>query len=403
MIIEIKVPSPGESVTEVTIDNWLVADGSMVTRDQDLAEIQSDKAMLTVTAEQTGVLKILVKAGETIAVGSVICTIDSEAKASSTTNTTPVTNTETSTTKTESEHYAKNVPSVSAQKLMEESGVKNVEGTGKDGRITKGDVVNTLNNATTSPTQTTTPVAETKKTVATPTGERVVRREKMSQLRKRLAERLVSVKNETAMLTTFNEVDLTEVMEIRTKYKDKFKEKHGVGLGFMSFFTKACCEAMKSFPVVNAQIDGDEIVYHDYVDVGIAVSTERGLVVPNVRSAEKLSLAGIELAIMEMANKARNNKLKIEDMQGGTFTITNGGVFGSLMSTPILNPPQSAILGMHNIVQRPMAVNGQVLIRPMMYIALSYDHRIIDGKDSVGFLVKVKELLEDPSRLLLEI
>ncbi len=299
MIIEIKVPSPGESVTEVTIDNWLVADGSMVTRDQDLAEIQSDKAMLTVTAEQTGVLKILVKAGETIAVGSVICTIDSEAKAS--TNSTPVANTETSSSKTESEHYAKNVPSVSAQKLMEESGVKNVEGTGKDGRITKADVVNTLNNAT-STTQTSTPIAETKKSVVT-TGERVVRREKMSQLRKRLAERLVSVKNETAMLTTFNEVDLTEVMEIRAKYKDKFKEKHGVGLGFMSFFTKACCEAMKFFPVINAQIDGDEIVYHDYVDVGIAVSTERGLVVPNVRSAEKLSLAGIELAIMEMANK----------------------------------------------------------------------------------------------------
>lgn len=404
MIKEIKVPSPGESVTEVSIDSWLVKDGDYVKVDQAIAEIASDKTMLTLYSEFSGTIKILVKPGEVIPVGTVVCSIDTSAIASvsSTTSTSVDTPKEIKETPQTTEHYAKNVPSVSALKLMEEKGVKNVEGTGKDGRITKTDVLNKLQSS--ESTQNQIPISNSNPEVSAPTSnQRKVRREKMSMLRKKLAERLVSVKNETAMLTTFNEVDLSAIVALRAKYKDKFKETHGVGLGFMSFFAKACCEAIKSYPVINAQIDNDEIVYFDYVDMGIAVSTERGLVVPVVRNCESLSLAQIEKEILDLATKARNNKLKVEEMMNGTFTITNGGVFGSLMSTPIINPPQSAILGMHAIKDRAVVVDGKIEVRPMMYIALSYDHRIIDGKESVSFLVKVKELLEDPARLLLEV
>ncbi len=408
MIVEMKIPSPGESVTEVVIETWLKQDGEYVEMDEALAEIQSDKAMLSLNAEKSGVLKIKVQAGETVAVGSIACTIDTDAaapaasaktEAKTATISAPVS---AATAATSSTSYASGVPSPSADKIMKDQGIDpaSVNGTGKDGRITKADVLTQGKPATpASPAQ----AAPAPKAAPVFLGERSERREKMSQLRKKIAQRLVSVKNETAMLTTFNEVDLTAVMEIRKKYKDKFKEVHEVNLGFMSFFTKAVCEALKTYPAVNGQIQGDELVYFNYADIGIAVSTERGLVVPNIRNADKMSLAEIERAIMAYAAKARENKITLDDMTGGTFTITNGGVFGSLMSTPILNPPQSAILGMHNIVQRPVAINGQVEIRPMMYIALSYDHRIIDGKESVSFLVKVKEQLEDPARMLLGI
>lgn len=407
MIVEMKIPSPGESVTEVVIETWLKQDGDYVEMDEALAEIQSDKAMLSLNAEKSGVLKILVPAGETIPVGTVACTIDSSAAAPA--------KTESKSAVSQAAHvaqaapanqasgYAAGVPSPSAAKAMKDQGIDpaTVNGTGKDGRITKGDVLSQGKPAA-APTPSA-PTAPAPPAAPVFAGERSERREKMSQLRKKIAQRLVSVKNETAMLTTFNEVDLSAVMEIRKKYKDKFKEVHDVNLGFMSFFTKAVCEALKTFPAVNGQIQGDELVYFNYADIGIAVSTERGLVVPIIRNADKMSLAQIEKAILGYAAKARENKITLDDMTGGTFTITNGGVFGSLMSTPILNPPQSAILGMHNIVQRPVAVNGQVEIRPMMYIALSYDHRIIDGKESVSFLVKVKEQLEDPARMLLGI
>ncbi len=406
MIKEIKVPSPGESVTEVSIDSWLVKDGDYVKVDQAIAEIASDKTMLTLYSEFAGTIKILVNPGEVIAVGTVVCSVDTSATASSSTpkvETKTETKVESKESSSSQEHYAKNIPSASAQKLMEEKGIKDVEGTGKDGRITKSDVLNKLQTPETTSKTPSTPEKSSSNITTSTYGTRNVRREKMSMLRKKLAERLVSVKNETAMLTTFNEVDLSAIVALRAKYKDKFKETHGVGLGFMSFFAKACAEAIKAYPVINAQIDNDEIVYFDYVDMGIAVSTERGLVVPVVRNCESLSLAQIEKEILDLATKARNNKLKIEEMMNGTFTITNGGVFGSLMSTPIINPPQSAILGMHAIKDRPIVVDGKVEVRPMMYIALSYDHRIIDGKESVSFLVRVKELLEDPSRLLLEI
>jgi len=301
--------------------------------------------------------------------------------------------------------YAQGVPSPSAQKLAEDKGVPlaNVAGTGRDGRITKTDVVQALNQPAAAPAPVSKPAASAAAAPAASSAafSREVRRVKMTQLRKTLAGRLVSVKNETAMLTTFNEVDMTNILALRKKYKDKFAEKHGVNLGFMSFFSKACAEALKEFPAVNAAIDGADFVYHDYVDMGIAVSTDRGLMVPVVRNVESLSLAEIEKEILRLADRARTGKITIEEMQGGTFTITNGGVFGSLLSTPILNPPQSGILGMHKTQERPVALDGQVVIRPMMYLALSYDHRIIDGKESVSFLVRVKEYLEDPSRLLL--
>jgi 2-oxoglutarate dehydrogenase E2 component (dihydrolipoamide succinyltransferase) len=396
-LVEIKVPSPGESISEVQIARWIKHDGDYVEKDEEIAEIDSDKATLTLSAEADGVLKTLVKEGETIAVGAVVCTIDTEGKKSevrsqkSEEKKAEDKQPQTSNLKPQTDKsYATGIPSPSAEKMMKEKdiSVEQITPTGKGGRITKADV---LKSAIDQPT---------KISVTPPQGSRNERREKMTMLRKKVSERLVAVKQQTAMLTTFNEVDMSAIMEIRKKYKDIFKEKYGVGLGFMSFFTKAVCEALKSFPPVNAMIDGEEIVYHDYCDIGIAVSAPKGLMVPVIRNAESLSLAQIESSVLELATKARDGKLTIEEMTGGTFTITNGGVFGSMLSTPILNPPQSAILGMHNIVERPVAINGQVMIRPVMYVALSYDHRIIDGRESVSFLVKVKQLLEDPSKML---
>jgi len=401
-IVEMKVPSPGESITEVVIARWVKKDGEYAEKDEVLAEIDSDKATLTLNAEEAGALKTLVAEGDTVKVGQVICTIDTSVKAESKpkeTNTEPAKKAEAvevkSTEKisappTSATTYASGTPSPAAKKIMEENNMSStqVKPTGKDGRITKGDVLNLMS------------AGFVPATTARPAGGRETERTKMSPLRKKLAQRLVAVKNETAMLTTFNEIDMSAIYAIRTKYKDKFKEVHGVGLGFMSFFTKAVTEALIQFPAVNAMIDGDEIVFHKYADIGIAVSAPKGLVVPVLKNAEQMSLAEIETAIKNLAVKARDNKITLDDMTGGTFTITNGGVFGSMMSTPIINPPQSAILGMHNVVERPVAVNGQVVIRPMMYVALSYDHRIIDGRESVGFLVKVKEMLENPVKML---
>ena len=399
--IQIKVPPVGDSITEVTLSSWLKADGDFVEMDEQIAELESDKATFELTAEKAGVLKRVAKEGDVLEIGSVVCNIEVGASAGSAAkNSAPAAEQKPAVMADKSASYAAGTPSPSAAKILAEKGVdaSSVNGTGVGGRITKEDAQK----------------AEVKKAEALKTeapktpafapavaGSRNERREKMSGLRKTIAKRLVTVKNETAMLTTFNEVDMQPIMDIRSKYKDKFKEKHGVGLGFMSFFTKAVCEALKEFPSVNARIENEEIVYSDFVDVSIAVSAPKGLVVPIIRNADALSLDGIEKAVIALAVKARENKLSIEEMTGGTFTITNGGVFGSMMSTPIINAPQSAILGMHNIIERPVAVNGQVVIRPMMYVALSYDHRIIDGRESVGFLVRVKQLLEDPTRLLL--
>jgi 2-oxoglutarate dehydrogenase E2 component (dihydrolipoamide succinyltransferase) len=398
-ILEMKVPSPGESITEVQISRLIKKDGEYAEKDDELCEIESDKATLTLNAEAAGSVKWKIKEGDTVAVGSVVCSIDTSAVPAKTAKKevepakkaelAGVANGAEVKVKQEenNESYAKGIPSVAAEKIMREKGLTaaQVVPSGRDGRITKADVLSPVANTGTTPRI---------------EGGRNERREKMSMLRKRLAERLVSVKQETAMLTTFNEVDMSAIMEIRKMYKDNFKEKYGVGLGFMSFFTKAVCEALKSFPAVNARIDGEEIVYHDYCDIGIAVSAPKGLMVPVIRNAEILSMAQIENAVITLATKARDSKLSIEEMTGGTFTITNGGVFGSMLSTPIINPPQSAILGMHNIVERPVAINGKVEIRPVMYVALSYDHRIIDGRESVSFLVKVKQMLEEPVKLM---
>ena len=396
MIIDLKVPSPGESINEVEIANWLKQEGDYVEKDEELCEIDSDKATLTINAEASGKLSIKVTAGTTVSVGDVIATIDTSAegapkvaKAKTESAPAPASKVEEkpAASAASAPSYATGTPSPAAAKIMTENNIKSndVKGSGPSGRITKGDVNALLAAGFGGKT------AE---------GNRSLKREKMTTLRKKISQRLVSVKNETAMLTTFNEVDMSAIMELRKQYKDKFKEVHGVGIGFMSFFTKAVTIALESFPAVNAMIDGEEIVYHNYCDVGIAVSTPKGLMVPVIRNAETQSLADIERNIGAMAVKARDGKITVDDMTGGTFTITNGGVFGSMLSTPIINPPQSAILGMHNIVERPMAVNGQVVIRPIMYVALSYDHRIIDGRESVGFLVKVKELLENPKRML---
>lgn len=404
MSIEIKVPSPGESITEVVIARWLKSDGDYVEKDEEICEIDSDKATLTVSAEESGGLKTLAKEGETVKVGAVVASIDTSVKGSSKPKESGSSASESKKTDASAEpkktekalenaggtsSYANGVPSVAAKKLMDETNIKSgqVKGSGRDGRVTKGDVLSALSKGFDA-------------NGSGWSGERKTDRQKMSPLRKSLAKRLVAVKNETAMLTTFNEVDMSAIMNLRAKHKDKFKEKFGVNIGFMSFFTKAVTEALSHFPAVNAMIDGEEVVYHNYVDVGIAVSAPKGLVVPVVRNAESLSLAEIETEIKNLALKARDNKITLDDMTGGTFTITNGGVFGSMMSTPIINPPQSAILGMHNVVDRPVAVNGQVVIRPMMYVALSYDHRIIDGRESVGFLVKVKQMLENPTKML---
>ncbi len=401
MSLTIKVPPVGESITEVVLSRWIKQDGDFVEMDEIIAELESDKATFELTAEKAGVLKTVAKEGDTLAIGAPVCTIEEgaaapaapKAAAEAAPAAAPVEKSAPADQKTSS--YAAGAPSPAAAKILAEKGLDTVAGTGVGGRVTKEDALKA------APAAKAAPVAPTKTTVSAPAGARAERREKMSSLRKTVAKRLVAVKNETAMLTTFNEVDMQPIMDIRAKYKDKFKEKFGVGLGFMSFFTKAVCEALREFPAVNARIEGEEIVYSDFVDVSIAVSAPKGLVVPVIRNADGLSLAQIEQAVVDLATKARDNKLAIDEMTGGTFTITNGGVFGSMMSTPIINAPQSAILGMHNIVERPVAMNGQVVIRPMMYVALSYDHRIIDGRESVGFLVRVKQLLEDPARLLL--
>jgi len=413
MSLEIKVPPVGESITEVTLASWLKKDGEAVKMDEVIAELESDKATFELTAERAGTLKTIAKEGDVLPIGAIVCTIEeggatASAPAASTAETAAKEEAKEEeklalTTAGESKQstYASGTPSPAAAKILAEKGIDpaSVNGNGVDGRITKGDALNAQSAPVAAPAPKAAPVAAPV-AVANP-GERTEKREKMSSLRKTVAKRLVSVKNETAMLTTFNEVDMSPIMEIRAKYKDKFKEKNGVGLGFMSFFTKAVTEALKEWPAVGARIEGEEVVYSNYADISIAVSAPKGLVVPVIRNAESLSLAGIEKAVAALAAKARDNKLSLEEMTGGTFTITNGGVFGSMLSTPIINSPQSAILGMHNIIERPVAVNGQVVIRPMMYVALSYDHRIIDGRESVSFLVRVKQLLEDPTRLLL--
>ena len=397
---EVKVPSPGESISEVDIASWTVSDGDYVEIDDVIAEIDSDKATLELTATASGAISLKAEEGDTVEVGQIVAEIDTSAEA-------PEGNSAPKEEKKEAEapapaaetpkkeapastSHAAGHPSPSAKKVMAENNIaaNQVNGTGKGGRITKQDVLNAM--AAGIPAESTQGWG----------GSRDQSREKMSSLRRKVAERLVAVKNETAMLTTFNEVDMTEVMALRKRMKERFREHHNVNLGFMSFFTKAVTEALNHFPKVNAMIDGNEMVFHDYADIGIAVSSPKGLMVPVVRNAEQMSLAEIEADIKRLALKARDGKLTLDEMTGGTFTITNGGVFGSMMSTPIINPPQSAILGMHNIVERPMAVNGEVKIRPMMYLALSYDHRIIDGKESVGFLVKVKEMIENPSKII---
>jgi len=401
---EIKVPPVGESITEVTLSRWIKKDGDTVAMDEAIAELESDKATFELTADKAGTLKTLAKEGDVLTIGAAVASITGSGASSGAAAPAP-TAAPSAPAAAADKNYASGTPSPAAAKILAEKGIdpSSVNGTGVAGRITKDDATNAQ--ASASPK----PAAPSQQSAAAPTQDsglktsdsRNERREKMSSLRKTVAKRLVTVKNETAMLTTFNEVDMSPIMELRTKYKDKFKEKHGIGLGFMSFFTKAVTEALKEWPSIGARIDGEEVVYSDYADISIAVSAPKGLVVPVLRNADKMSLAEIEKGIAALAAKARDNKLSLEEMTGGTFTITNGGVFGSMMSTPILNSPQSAILGMHNIIERPVAVNGQVVIRPMMYLALSYDHRIVDGRESVSFLVRVKQLLEDPARLLL--
>ncbi len=411
-LIEIKVPSPGESIAEVQLANWLVSDGDFVERDQEIAEIDSDKATLSISATEDGKIKLLAQEGDTIDVGSVVATVDSSVKGEASSQKqkpkiqeevveSAIKEMAVQEDKEDTEvgkEVMKTELNISplAKKLMQEKDVSEIEFIDylKSLRFGKRDVDLFLTEKDNIKP------ASTSRSASSWGDTRNTDRKKMSMLRKKLAERLVSVKNETAMLTTFNEVNMTPIMEIRKKYKEVFKEKHGVSLGFMSFFTKAVTEALQHFPQVNAMIDGDEIVYYEYADIGIAVSSPKGLMVPVVRNAEKMSLAEIEANIKELAGKARNNRITVDEMMGGTFTITNGGVFGSMLSTPIINPPQSAILGMHNIVERPIAVNGKVEIHPIMYVALSYDHRIIDGSESVGFLVKVKEMLENPAKML---
>ena len=403
-VLEMKVPSPGESISEVEIATWLVSDGDYVEKDQTIAEVDSDKATLELPAESSGVITLKAAEGDVVKVGQVVCLIDTSAerpaglsspKTESVTDQPKVEETKQVTVPNpdpikKDVSYASGTPSPAAAKIMAEHNVNatQVTGSGRDGRITKSDVVNAL------------AAGFDADSIQGWGGSRDQSREKMSMLRRKIAERLVSVKNETAMLTTFNEVDMKPIMDIRAKYKEAFAKHHEVNLGFMSFFTKAVTEALNLYPAVNGQIDGNEVVFHNYADIGIAVSSPKGLMVPVVRNAEQMSLAEIEREIKRLAVKARDGKITPDDMTGGTFTITNGGVFGSMLSTPIINPPQSAILGMHNVVERPVAINGKVEIRPIMYVALSYDHRIIDGKESVSFLVKVKEMLENPEKML---
>ena len=387
MILEMKVPSPGESITEVEIADWLVQDGDYVEKDQAIAEVDSDKATLELPAEASGTITLQAEIGDAVAVGAVVCLINTEAErpegeaAPSTVQKTEV----SADLDAEVENYAAGAPSPAAKKILIEKGIDltSVQGTGRNGRITKEDAINAV------------------PSMGTPAGNRPVTRKKMSLLRRKVAERLVAAKNETAMLTTFNEADMSAIFDLRKQYKEKFQDKHGVSLGFMSFFTKAVVRALQQFPDVNSMIDGNEQILFDYCDISVAVSGPKGLMVPVVRNAEDMSFSDIENEIKRLAVRARDGKITVDEMTGGTFTISNGGVFGSMLSTPIINPPQSGILGMHNILYRPVAVDGKVEIRPMMYIALSYDHRIIDGKESVGFLVAVKEALEDPISFLM--
>jgi 2-oxoglutarate dehydrogenase E2 component (dihydrolipoamide succinyltransferase) len=402
-LLEMKVPSPGESISEVEIATWLVADGDYVEKDQAIAEVDSDKATLELPAEESGIITLKAAEGDVVKVGQVVCLIDtSAARPAGSTAATPAPEAPAAPVAAPAAapapnpdpvkpaSYAAGAASPAAAKIIKENNINPalVKASGKDGRITKQDVVAAMS------------AGFSTEAAQGWGGTREQSREKMSMLRRKIAERLVAVKNETAMLTTFNEVDMKPIMDVRAKYKDAFAKHHEVNLGFMSFFTKAVTEALKLYPAVNAQIDGNEMIFHDYADIGIAVSSPKGLMVPVVRNAEQMSLADIEREIKRLAIKARDGKMTPEDMSGGTFTITNGGVFGSMLSTPIINPPQSAILGMHNVVERPVAINGKVEIRPIMYVALSYDHRIIDGKESVGFLVKVKEMLENPERMI---
>ena len=395
-VLEVKVPAVGESISEVTVSVWNKKTGDVVSLDEVLCELESDKATFELPAESAGVLEVIAQPGSVVPIGGLLAkiTVGGSVSAAPVAALAPAA---APAAASADANYAAGHPSPAAAKILDEKGISaaSVAGSGVGGRITKEDAVAATKPAAAAPAAA--PAA------ASAVAQGGTRREKMSSLRKTVARRLVAVKNETAMLTTFNEVDMKPVMDLRGKYKDKFKEKHGVGLGFMSFFTKAVCVALKEFPSVNAKIDGDEIVFHDYCDISIAVSAPKGLVVPVIRSAENLSLAGIESEVVRLAGKARENKLSLEEMSGGTFTITNGGVFGSMLSTPIINAPQVAILGMHNIVERPVVVDGQIVVRPIMYLALSYDHRIIDGRESVSFLVRLKQLLEDPARLLLDI
>jgi len=391
MIIEVKVPSPGESISQVTVANWLVGDGSFVTKDMEVAELESDKATLPLIAPESGKIKILIDVGNNIAVGAVACTIDDSVK-EDIIQTDFIKNDEEElkheiehiVTKPENNDEIKITPL--AQKMMLENNLNVDDIISGLRKITSKDVENVIANKS----------LHHDKTIINRSEERIA----MSSLRKKLSERLVAVKNQTAMLTTFNEVDLTEIISIRNRYKDEFFKKHGVKLGFMSFFAKATALSLKQFPVVNSRIENEEFVYPNYVDLGIAVQTDKGLMVPIIRNADVRPLFELELSIFNLADKARKRRITLDEMEGGTFTITNGGVFGSLLSTPILNPPQSAILGMHNIIERPVAINGKVEIRPMMYIALSYDHRVLDGKDSVLFLKKIKEFIENPNLIL---
>ena len=387
MIVEIKVPSPGESISEVEISNWLVKDGEFVEKDQEICEVDSDKATLTISAEESGEIKLLVNENESVSVGENICTINTLLKGNvkeNKVNKIIEKNTTIGTKKyPEAQGYAEGHPSPSARKILSEKNLQISQGTGKSGRITKEDAIKAL------------------PPMGNKSGFRDSKRVKMSTLRRKISERLVTVKNETAMLTTFNEVDMKNVIEIRNMFKEDFKIKHEISLGYMSFFTKAVTRSLKLFPQVNSIIDSEDIVTFNYFDISIAVSSPKGLMVPVIRNADKLSFFQIEKEISRLAIKVREGNISIDDMIGGTFTITNGGVFGSMLSTPIINPPQSAILGMHNIVQRPVVVNGKIEIRPIMYIALSYDHRIIDGRDSVGFLMSIKESIEDPSNYLI--
>ena len=393
-VLEMKVPSPGESITEVEIATWLVEDGDYVEKDQPIAEVDSDKATLELPAEESGIITLKAEEGDAVEVGAVVCHIDMSAAKPAGGSSTETKKEEAPKTEVPKKEevkvttYATGTASPAAKKVLAEKGIdaSTVKGTGKDGRVTKEDAVKAVPSMGTQPAN----------------GSRGTERKKMSMLRRKVAERLVAVKNETAMLTTFNEVNMQPIFDLRKEYKEDFKAKHGVGLGFMSFFTLAVVRALKMYPDVNSMIDGKEQIKHDFQDISIAVSGPKGLMVPVIRNAENLSFRGVESEVKRLALRARDGQITVDEMTGGTFTITNGGVFGSMLSTPIINPPQSGILGMHNIVNRPMAVNGQVVIQPIMYVALSYDHRIVDGRESVGFLVAVKEALENPMELLMD-